>query len=303
MSTAAALTLAAKRQALSETLRQAGIESPDVDSRLLVMHALNFDRTALISNGDRALNAEEIAAIDALAARRLKREPVSRIFGRKEFWSLSLAVTDAVLVPRPETETVVEAALDFVVRGGLRLEPLRILDIGTGSGALMLALLSELESATGVATDISPDVLAVARGNAERLGLAARCDFVLCNIADAVSGRFDLIVSNPPYIAHSDIATLEPEVRDYDPALALDGGIDGLDFYRAIAAQARRLLAPGGRLIVELGAGQEAAVHGLFVAAGLSVNAARADLAGIPRSLSASMAPQTSHEGNALQPI
>jgi release factor glutamine methyltransferase len=303
MPAAAALTLAAKRQALGETLRQAGIDSPDADARLLISHALGLDRAALISNGDRALNAEEIAAIDALAARRFRREPVSRIFGRKEFWSLSLDVTGAVLVPRPETETIVEAALDFVVRGGLRLERLRVLDIGTGSGALVLALLSELEAAAGVATDISPEALAVARGNAERLGLSARCDFVLCNIADAVNGRFDLIVSNPPYIAHSDLAVLEPEVRDYDPALALDGGIDGLDFYRAIAAQAPRLLAPGGRLIVELGAGQEAAVHSLFVAAGLSVNAARTDLAGIPRSLSASFAPQTSHEGNALQPI
>lgn len=303
MPTAAALTLAAKRQALSETLRQADIDSPDTDARLLIAFALGLDRTMLFINGERPLSTDEIAAIDALVTRRLRREPVSRIFGRKEFWSLSLDVTGAVLVPRPETETVVEAALDFVVRGGLRLERLRVLDIGTGSGALMLALLSELENATGIATDISQDALAVARGNAERLSLAARCDFVLCNIVDAVSGRFDLIVSNPPYIAHSDIATLEPEVRDYDPALALDGGIDGLDFYRAIAAQAQRLLAPGGRLIVELGAGQEAAVHSLFVAAGLSVNAARTDLAGIPRSLSASMAPQTSHEGNALQPI
>jgi release factor glutamine methyltransferase len=291
MPAAAALTLAAKRYAVTETMRQAGIESPDADARLLVMHALGLDRTALTTNGDRVLNLQEIAAIDAVVARRLKREPVSRIFGRREFWSLSLDVTGAVLVPRPETETVVEAALDFVVRGGLRLERLRVLDIGTGSGALILALLSELENATGIATDISPDAIAVARGNAGRLGLSARCDFVLCNIADAVSGRFDLIVSNPPYIAHGDIATLEPEVRDYDPALALDGGIDGLDFYRAIAEQAQRLLAPGGRLIVELGAGQEAAVHGLFAGAGLKVNPARADLAGIPRSLSASVTP------------
>lgn len=289
MPSAAALTLAVKRQALSETLRQAGIDSADTDARLLISHALGLDRTALFTNGERALSADEIAAIDTLAARRLKHEPVSRIFGRKEFWSLSLDVTGAVLVPRPETETVVEAALDFIVRGGLRLESLRILDIGTGSGALLLALLSELENATGVATDISGNAIAVARANAERLDLAARCDFVVCNIADVVNDRFDLIVSNPPYIAHSDIATLEPEVRDYDPALALDGGIDGLDFYRAIAAQAQGLLAPGGRLIVELGVGQEGAVSALFGASGLSINPARADLAGIPRALSASV--------------
>lgn len=288
---AASLTVAAKRHAVTDTLRRAGIESPDIDARLIVGHALGLDRTALMTNGDRPLGANEIAAIDALAARRLSREPVSRILGRKEFWSLALDVSDAVLVPRPETETVVEAALDFVIRGNMRVERLRILDIGTGSGALMLALLTELNRATGVATDISADALNVARGNAERLGLSSRCDFIVCNIADTVDGPFDLIVSNPPYIAHADIAALEPEVRDYDPALALDGGIDGLDAYRAIAAQAIHLLVPGGRLIVELGAGQESAVSGLFTGAGLSVNGVRADLAGIPRALSACLTP------------
>jgi len=294
MTAAAGITLTAKRQALTETLRQAGIESPDVDARLLIGHALGLDRTALMTNGDRALREDDIAAIDALAARRLQHEPVARILGRKEFWSLSLDVSSAVLVPRPDTETVVEAALDFVVRGGkdlksLRMERLRILDIGTGSGALLLALLTELTNATGIATDISPAAIKVARANAERLGLAKRCGFIVCNIADGVTGPFDLIVSNPPYIAHAEIATLEPEVRDYDPALALDGGKDGLDAYRAIATQAPPLLAPGGRLIVELGAGQERAVSALFTKSGLTVKAARLDLAGIPRALSASM--------------
>ena len=294
MTAAAGITLSAKRQALTETLRQAGIDSPDADARLLIGHALGLDRTALMTNGARALRADDIAAIDALAARRLQHEPVSRILGRKEFWSLSLDVSGAVLVPRPETETIVEAALDFVVRGGkdlknLRLERLRILDIGTGSGALLLALLTELTNATGIATDISPAAIEVARANAERLGLGKRCGFVVCNIAAGVTGPFDLIVSNPPYIAHAEIATLDPDVRDYDPALALDGGKDGLDAYRAIAAQAPRLLAPGGRLIVELGAGQEQAVSALFTKSGLTVKAARPDLAGIPRALSASM--------------
>ena len=294
MAAAAGITLAAKRQALTETLRQAGIDSPDADARLLIGHALGLDRTALMTHGDRALREDDIAAIDALAARRLKHEPVSRILGRKEFWSLSLDVSGAVLVPRPDTETVVEAALDFVVRGGkglknLRLERLRILDIGTGSGALLLALLTELTNATGIATDISPSAIEVARANAERLGLGKRCGFVVCNIAAGVTGPFDLIVSNPPYIAHAEIATLDPEVRDYDPALALDGGMDGLDAYRAIATQAPSLLAPGGRLIVELGAGQEQAVSSLFTKSGLTVKAARPDLAGIPRALGASM--------------
>jgi release factor glutamine methyltransferase len=287
MTAAAGITLAAKRQALTKTLRQAGIDSPDADARLLIGHALGLDRTALMTNSDRALHADDIAAIDALAARRLQHEPVSRILGRKEFWSLTLDVSNAVLVPRPETETIVEAVLEFI--GGARLERLRILDIGTGSGALLLALLTELTNAIGIATDISPAAIAVARVNAGRLGLAERCGFVVCNIADGVTGPFDLIVSNPPYIAHAEIATLDPDVRDYDPALALDGGKDGLDAYRAIAAQAPHLLAPGGRLIVELGAGQEPAVSALFTKSGLTVEAARPDLAGIPRALGASM--------------
>lgn len=285
---AAARTIAAARQALTGLFRQAGIDSPDADARLLIAQALDIGRTELMVNGGRTITPDQVNAIDTLAQRRLAHEPVARILGRKEFWSLPLQVSGAVLVPRPDTETVVEAALDFVVRGGLRMEPLRILDIGTGSGALLLALLSELTQARGTATDISADALAVASANAQRLNLASRCTFIECNIADGVPDPFDLIVSNPPYIAHADIATLEPEVRDYDPALALDGGQDGLDAYRAIARDARRLLAPGGRLIVELGAGQEPAVRALFAQAGLTVTGVRNDLAGIPRALSAS---------------
>lgn len=290
MTLQAARTIAAARKALTDMLRDAGLDSPDADARLLIAEALDIGRTELMVNGDRAITPDQMRAIDALAQRRLAREPVARILGRKEFWSLPLQVNAAVLVPRPETETIVEAALDFIVRGGLRMEVLRILDIGTGSGALILALLKELEQARGTATDISAAALAVARANAESLDLAARCNFVECNIADGVAGPFDLIVSNPPYIVQAEIATLEPEVRDYDPKLALDGGSDGLDAYRAIARDARRLLAPGGRLIVELGAGQEQAVSALFSDVGLKVVATRADLAGIPRALSATPA-------------
>jgi release factor glutamine methyltransferase len=289
---AGALTLTAARQTLAERLRQANIDSAETDARLLIAHALGIDRTEMIANGERALNPAEIKTIDALVERRLKREPVARIFGTKEFWSLALQVTPDVLVPRPDTETVVEAALDFIVHGGLRMERLRILDIGTGSGALLLALLSELPNALGTGTDISAPALGVACVNAERHALASRCIFIECDIASSVPGPFDLIVSNPPYVAHGDIAGLAPEVRDYDPALALDGGSDGLHGYRAIAQEARRLLAPGGRLIVELGAGQEPAVRALFTNAGLTVDAARTDLAGIPRALMASIAPK-----------
>jgi len=270
---------------LSKSFALAGIDSGMTDARALIGAALRLSRAQLLAQSDRLLEPREIAAIDALAARRMKREPVSRILGRKEFWSLMLDVTPDVLVPRPDTETLIEAALDYVVRGGLRLEPLRILDIGTGTGALMLALLQELPNARGVATDVSVAALHVARGNAERLKLASRCSFVACNLADGVQGRFDLIVSNPPYIARGAIALLDPEVRDFDPRLALDGGADGLDAYRAIAASVPPLLAPGGRLIVELGVGQAPPVTALFEAAKFIVLSIRNDLGGIARAL------------------
>jgi release factor glutamine methyltransferase len=272
---------------VSQSFRAVQIDSPDVDARLLIGQALHLGRAQLITQSDRLLEAREINVISALAARRLKHEPVARILGRKEFWSLELQVTPAVLVPRPETETLIESALDAVTARGLRGEKLRMLDIGTGSGALLLALLSELPNATGVGTDISVEALEVARANAERHGLNARCAFVACNLANGVAGPFDFILSNPPYIAGGDIASLPPEVRDYDPRLALDGGNDGLDFYRAIAVDALRLLVPDGRVIVELRAGQEASVNALFTKAGLAVGTSRKDLAGTPRALSA----------------
>jgi len=276
---------------LAQAFRTAGIEDADVDARLLVGHALHLDRARLIAQSDRILEAREINVINALAARRLKREPVSRILGQKEFWSIALAITPDVLVPRPETETVVEGALDFVVRGGLRMEKLRILDIGTGSGALLLALLRELPNATGTGTDISTGALKVARENAARCGVEGRCTFVVCDIASVVEGPFDLLVSNPPYIAHNEITSLAPEVKNYDPTVALDGGDDGLAAYRAIAADAKRLLAPGARMFVELGAGQEAAVRDLFTNVGLIAGIVRTDLAGIPRVLGAGFVP------------
>jgi release factor glutamine methyltransferase len=276
---------------LVQALRLADIDSPEADARLLIGHAMHLDRAQLIAQSDRILEAREAAAIKGLCERRLKREPIARIFGRKEFWNLTLVLDPSVLVPRPETETVVEAALDFVVRGGLRNEKLRLLDIGTGSGALLLALLSELPNAAGIGTDLRSAALQVAQSNAERNGLAARCSFVACDIVTGIAGPFDLIVSNPPYIARGEIAALAAEVRDYDPTLALDGGLDGLHAYRAIAAQTGPLLAPGGRLIVELGAGQQPAVHALFTKAGLTVRAVTPDLAGIPRALTASLPP------------
>jgi release factor glutamine methyltransferase len=275
---------------MTRAFRSASIDEAEADARVLAGHALRLDRAKLIAQSDRVLDAREIAAISALAARRLAREPVSRILGQREFWSLALSVTPDVLVPRPETETLVEAGLDFVVRSGLRMEKLKVLDIGTGSGALLLALLSELPAATGTGTDISAEALAVARANAAQYAFESRCNFLNCDIASAAEGQFDLVVSNPPYIAHGEIASLAREVKDYDPKVALDGGEDGLAAYRSIAAQVRRFLAPGGRLFVEIGIGQEPTVRAIFTEAGLTVGKARDDLGGIPRVLGAGFA-------------
>ena len=283
----AGVTISEALRLTAQIFRLNGIEEAEADARILLAHALQLDRAGLIAESTRRLEEREIDAVRALAARRIEREPVARILGQKEFWSLPFAVTPDVLVPRPETETVVETALDTIVRNGLRLEKLRLLDIGTGSGALLLALLSELPNAQGIGTDISAGALTCARDNAERNGFAARCQFIAGDIASGVVGTFDLVVSNPPYIVHDEIERLAPEVRDYDPALALDGGKDGLDAYRAIATAAPGLLAAGGRLIVELGAGQELPVREMFTKAGLTVPHVRNDLAGIPRALAA----------------
>ncbi len=284
------LTIARTRRAWAAKFRECGIESADVDARILVGHALGLDHAALAATASRPLNAAEQNAVATLARRRLAREPVARIVGTKEFWSLTLRVGAATLVPRPETETLIEAALDFIDRRGARSRPLRIADLGTGNGAILLALLSELPAACGIGTDVSAAALAVARHNAERLGLSG-ARFVACNMAAALRGPFDLIVSNPPYVASAEIAGLAPEVRDFDPRAALDGGTDGLTFYRALAAAAPALLAPGGALIAELGAGQAQSVATLFAGAGLAPATPRHDLSGVPRALCAAKGP------------
>ena len=282
-------TVGAVRREWANTFRNRGIDSAELDARILVGCALRLDRAALAGAESRQLGRDEEAVIAALAERRLAHEPVARIVGRKEFWSLPLLVDASTLVPRPETETVVEAALATIDAAGPRARPLRIADLGTGSGAILLALLSELPRASGVGTDVSIAALYTARKNARRLGLE-RARFLACDIAAALCGPFDVIVSNPPYIASHEIAALAPEVRDYDPRSALDGGTDGLDLYRSIAAAAPALLAPGGALIVELGAGQSQAVAALFAAGGLVMLPPRPDLSGIPRVLVAKRA-------------
>jgi release factor glutamine methyltransferase len=231
------------------------------------------------------LAADEAGAIAALSARRLAREPVARLLGRKEFWGLPLKVNAETLLPRPETETVVEAALTAIDGTNRRARALRVADLGTGSGALLLALLSELPNAFGVGTDISFAALRCARDNATALGLSARASFVACDYGSALRGPVDILVSNPPYVARADIAGLQAEVRDFDPRRALDGGPDGLDGYRAIASHAAPLLAPDGILVLELGHGQLGPVTSIFAPAGLAPVAPRYDLAGIARAL------------------
>jgi release factor glutamine methyltransferase len=284
----AGTTVVAARRALARGFAAQGLDSPDLDARLLTGHALGLDHAALATQADRALTVAEARVVAALAERRLAREPVARIVCAKEFWGLSLKLNADTLVPRPETETVVEAAL---AAAGDRRRPLRIADLGTGSGAILLALLSELPGAAGIGTDLSEAALACARDNALALELADRASFVACDYGTALEGAFDLVVSNPPYVARSDIASLQPEVRLFDPPRALDGGPDGLDGYRGIAAGARRLLAPHATLVVELGAGQSQAVSALFNAAGLVTSAVCNDLAGIPRALAARPSP------------
>lgn len=277
-------TLAEARRKLAAQLRAGGIESPELDARILIGHVLGLDHTALAAAGERPLDSNEKTKIALLAQRRLAHEPVARILGFKEFWSLQLALGGGTLVPRPETEIVVEAALTAVAAHQPRSQTLRIADLGTGSGAILLALLTELPQAFGIGTDLDPAALAIAHVNARRLGLT-RAAFVACDMAAALRGPFDLIVSNPPYIPSADIATLPPEVHLFDPRRALDGGPDGLDCYRAIAAAAPALLAPGGVLVVELGAGQAEPVAALFAMAGLAPSPPRADLNGVPRAL------------------
>ena len=276
------MTIAAARRAVTQAFRDAGLDAPDLDARLLVGQALGLDHAALASNGERQLADAEISAVAALAKRRLAHEPVARIVGHKEFWGLDFAVTRATLVPRPDTETVAEAALAAVPDRSL---PLRIADFGTGTGALLLALLSELPNAAGVGTDLSVAALAVARDNALHLGLASRADFVACDYGAALRGPFDLVVCNPPYIASGDIAGLDAEVRDYDPRLALDGGASGLDGYRAVVSDASRILSPQGILVVELGAGQASHVAGLMREGGIVAEGPKPDLSGHFRAL------------------
>ena len=260
-------------------------EQPRSEARRLVEAALDWPVASQLADPDRIIDAASVEALDALLHRRAERqEPLSRILGRREFWGLSLEIEGATLDPRPDTETLVELALDLF-SGPERSPPGQILDLGTGSGALLLALLSEYPEAHGLGVDQDSDTLATATRNAARLGLGGRARFEVSDWLSEVSGRFDLIVSNPPYIPTEDLAGLDRAVRDFDSPLALDGGKDGLAFYARTLREAGRCLAPGGVLILELGIGQADSVRALGRDSGWSLLSLRDDLAGIPRAI------------------
>lgn len=279
------------RRALAVQLRSAQLDEAELDARILLGAILGLDLTGLIAQATRTLTEAEAARLAQHAQRRIAGEPVARILGVREFWGLPFRLSEATLVPRPDTETVVERALELF-RERQMSHPPRIADIGTGSGAILLALLHEIPDAFGVGTDLSLSALDTAKGNGVALGLAGRAAFVACSYAAALRGPFDLIVSNPPYIPSGEIPKLGIEVREHDPHLALDGGNDGYDAYRALIPQAAERLAPGGALIVEAGQGQARDIETLMMAAALSMDRPpKADLAGIPRAVSARKMP------------
>ncbi|MGQ3041030.1 MAG: peptide chain release factor N(5)-glutamine methyltransferase [Brevundimonas sp.] len=260
-------TLLTAWKAATARLKEGRIDSPSIDSRLLLEVAANCSRTDILTDPYRAMTPDQLSTLDAYVDRRLKREPVSRILGRKGFWKIMLNVTPDVLSPRPDTEAI----LDVVMLAFAPHESFTMIDLGTGSGAILLATLAERAAAKGVGTDISTEALAVARENAANLDLDNRCDFIRTEWATGFGDQsFDLVVSNPPYIPSDDIPGLDPEVRDHDPLLALDGGPDGLVAYRELAPEIMRILKPGGTFAVEIGWDQGPQVKSLFEQAGFA---------------------------------
>lgn len=267
---------------LRHALAAAGIEQPGREARLLLVHALGLTPEALAADPAAAIGAG-CARLEAFARRRIAREPLARLVGEKEFHGLPFQLSPETLVPRPETETLVDLVLAALPAD----RPCRLLDIGTGSGAILLAVLERRPLACGVGTDLSPGALRTARLNAERLGLAGRARFVACDLAGALTGRFDAVVSNPPYVTQAELDLLEPEVRHHEPRLALDGGADGLDTFRRLARALPDLLAPCAIAAVEIGATQGTAVRAMLAAEGLAECVVHPDLAGRDRVVTA----------------
>ncbi|PJI39251.1 MAG: protein-(glutamine-N5) methyltransferase, release factor-specific [Ferrovibrio sp.] len=261
-------------------LKSAGVDTPRLDAILLLAEASGVSEDHIRGRPDAPLSAESAAAFEALLQRRLQREPVSKILGRREFWSLEFRTSPDVLDPRADSETLVAGVLAAIPN---RNAALRIVDFGTGSGCLLLSLLHELPSATGVGIDVSPPALAVAKENAGRFAMSSRCIFRLGSWGKGIAGTFDILISNPPYIESGVVPGLEPEVADFDPLLALDGGADGLDAYRALIPDMARLAAKDAFAALEVGVGQDVAVGRLLGEAGFGEIAVLPDLGGINR--------------------
>lgn len=259
----------------------AGVEDPMAEARILVGGIMGLSRTDFLTRGEDHIPLQREAEITAASGRRVRGEPVYRILGRRQFYGLELKLSKDTLDPRPDTEVLVDLALDMVK--DRRNEPLDILDLGIGTGAICLALLANLPQARGTGTDLAQDALDTAAENAAANGLAGRFSTVRSDWFGNLSGRYDVIVSNPPYIRTDIVPTLDREVREHDPLLALDGGADGLDAYRAIARDAVTFLNPGGIVAVETGYDQKNAVKEIFEAAGFEQVAAAKDLAGNDR--------------------
>jgi release factor glutamine methyltransferase len=284
-----AVNIATLLRDATDRLRAAGVEEPRREARLLL--ALATGHPAAAFRAETALPTPAGERFEHHVTRRSSREPLAYLRGRAGFWDLELTVGPGVLVPRPETETLVEAALAALPD---RTAALSLLDLGTGTGCLALTLLRLYPNARAVAVDVAAAAIACCADNAARLGLGGRLELVRGDWADTPRGRFDLIVSNPPYVADRELKALQPEVRDHEPHLALIGGPDGLDAYRALLPVAARRLAPAGRIILELGASQADAVAALLERCGLAVDTVRPDLAGIPRALVACRKPGAS---------
>jgi release factor glutamine methyltransferase len=270
---------------LARFLEASGVEEAREDARLLLFDACGLTHAEYLLSPEAPLGETAASLLAEHAARRAAREPVSRILATRGFWTLDLAVFPDVLDPRPDTESVVALALSLVA--GRRNEALRLLDLGSGSGALLCALLAELPKAFGVAVDLSPQALLATRTNMARCGLATRAAVLRGLWGGALGSAFDLVVSNPPYVKSDEIDQLSPEVRLHDPRLALDGGVDGLGCIREIAADLPRLLAPGGVVVLEVGLGQARETAALLAAAGLEEAGIRRDAGGRERAVAA----------------
>ena len=280
MATASTVTIGAALADGAARLGAAGIDSARLDTRLLLAAATGKTAEQIVARPEQALSPREADVFAALIDRRAGREPIAQLVGHREFWSLDFATTRDTLTPRPDTETIVETALKLFPDRGAAL---RILDLGTGTGCLLIALLSEYRAATGIGTDASAAAADVARGNVAAYRLHDRAAVAVGHWDDPIDGPFDLVVSNPPYIATAELARLEPEVTQFEPHLALDGGADGLDAYRALAPRLANRLAAGGFAILEVGLGQASDVADLCASAGLQVHGRACDLAGRER--------------------